>query len=58
MDNEIRLRIGHIAVVPHLRNPVVIDGMGESVCFADIDVGGSDSVRKFAADHLEHVIAG
>ena len=58
MDDEIRLRIGHVAVMPHFGNPVVVDGVGEAVRLPDVDILLPECVGEFASDHFEHVIAG
>ena len=44
------------AVVPHLRNPVVVDRVSEGVRRPGIHEFRSDRVHEFAADHLVHVV--
>ena len=54
MDDEIRLRIGHIAVMPHFGNPVIVDRVTELVGVTGADIVVADDVRKLRADHFEH----
>ena len=58
VDDEVGLRALLAAVVPHLRDPVVVDRMAELVGELDVDVRLAHGVREFRANHLVHVAVG
>ena len=55
MDDEVRLRGLHAAVMPHFRDPVVVDRVTELVGVTGADVLVAENVRKFRANHFVHV---
>ena len=55
MDNEVGLRAFPAAVVPHLGNPIVVDGVAELVRELHVHVIFADDVGEFRPNHLEHV---
>ena len=55
MHDEIGLRARAAAVVPHLGNPVVVDGVAELVRELHVHVFVAHDVGELRPNHLEHV---
>ena len=55
MDDEVGLRAFPAAVVPHLGNPVVVDGVAELVRELHVHVIFAHDVGELRPNHLEHV---
>ena len=55
VHDEVRLRARPPTVMPHLRNPVVVDRVAELVGELRVDVLVADDVGQFRTNHLVHV---